>query len=60
MHFHFYYNRLTGFINMDFQSLKLFWSGNDKGTGGVGVLLAEEWWEKVFEVVRVSDRIILV
>ena len=39
---------------------KLFWSGNDKGTGGVGVLLAEEWWEKVFEVVRVSDRIILI
>ena len=38
----------------------LFWSGNDKGTGGVGVLLAEEWWEKVFEVVRVSDRIILI
>ena len=22
---------------------KLFWSGNDNGTGGVGVLLAEEW-----------------
>ena len=22
---------------------KLFWYGNDKGTGGVGVLLAEEW-----------------
>ena len=39
---------------------KLFWSGNDKGTGGVGVLLAEEWWEKIFEVVRVSDRIILI
>ena len=36
---------------------KMFWSGNDMGTGGVGVLLAEEWWEKVFEVVRVSDRI---
>ena len=36
------------------------WSGNDKGTGGVGVLLAEEWWEKVFEVVRVSDRIIII
>ena len=30
---------------------KLFWSGNEKGTGGVGVLLAEEWWEKMFEVV---------
>ena len=39
---------------------KLFWSGNDNATGGVGVLLAEEWCEKVFEVVRVSDRIILI
>ena len=39
---------------------KLFWCGNDNATGGVGVLLAEEWWEKVFEVVRVSDRIILI
>ena len=39
---------------------KLFWSGNDNGTSGVGVLLAEEWWEKVFEVVHVSDRIILI
>ena len=39
---------------------KLFWSGNDNATGGVVVLLAEEWWEKVFEVVRVSDRIILI
>ena len=38
----------------------LFWSGNDKVTGGVGILLAEEWWENVFEVVRVSDRIILI
>ena len=35
---------------------KLYWSGNDKGTAGVG----EEWIEKVFEVQRVSDRIILV
>ncbi|MCU7898061.1 MAG: hypothetical protein KZQ61_05230, partial [Candidatus Thiodiazotropha sp. (ex Lucinoma aequizonata)] len=39
---------------------KIFWSGNDKGTGGVGVLLAEEWWERVFEVFRVSDRILLI
>jgi hypothetical protein len=38
---------------------KFFWSGNNKGTGGVGVLLAEECWEKVFEVVWVSDRILL-
>ena len=30
---------------------KMIWSGNDNGTGGVGILLAEEWWERVFEVV---------
>ena len=39
---------------------KLYWSGNDKGTAGVGVFVAEKWIEKVFEVQRVSDRIILV
>ena len=39
---------------------KLYWSGNDNGTAGVGVFVAEEWTEKVFEVQRVSDRIILV
>ena len=38
----------------------LYWSGNDKGTAGVGMFVAEEWTEKVFEVQRVSDRIILV
>ena len=52
------------YVNFTFMGkdsrFKLFWSENDKGTGGVGVLLAEEWWEKVFEVVRVSDRIILI
>ena len=32
---------------------------NDKGTAGVGVFVAEEWIEKVFEVQRVSDTIIL-
>ena len=31
---------------------------NDKGTAGVGVFVAEEWIEKVFEVQRDSDRII--
>ena len=39
---------------------KLYWSGNDKGTAGVGAFLAEEWIQKVFEVQRVSKRIILV
>ena len=39
---------------------KLYWSGNDKGTAGVGVFVAVEWIEKVFEVQCASDRIILV
>ena len=39
---------------------KLYWSRNNKGTAGVGVLVAEEWTEKIFEEQRVSDRIILV
>ena len=39
---------------------KLYWSGKDKGTADVGVFVAEEWIESVFEVLRVSDRIILV
>ena len=29
---------------------KLYWSGNDKGTAGVGVFVAKEWIGKVFEV----------
>ena len=39
---------------------KLFWSGNSKGTAGVGVFVEEKWIEKVFEDKQVSDRIILV
>ena len=39
---------------------KLYWSGHYKGFAGVGVFVAEEWIEKVFELQRVSDRIILV
>ena len=38
---------------------KFFWVGNNAGTGGVGILLAEKWVEKVFDVNRVSDRILL-
>ena len=38
---------------------KLYWSGNDKGTAGVEVFVAEGCIEKVFEVQKVSDRIIL-
>ena len=38
---------------------KFFWSGNPEGTYGVGILLAESWADKVFEVQRPSDCIIL-
>ena len=39
---------------------KLYWFVNDKGIAGVGVFVAREWIEKVFEVQRVSNRILLV
>ena len=39
---------------------KLYWSRNDKDTAGVGMFVVEEWIEKVFEVQKVSNRIILV
>lgn len=39
---------------------KLFWSGHDNDTAGVGVFVAEKWIEKVIDVQRVSARIILV
>ena len=39
---------------------KFFWVGNDQGTNGVGVLLAEKWVDKVYDIKRVSDRIMLI
>ena len=39
---------------------KIFWVGNEKGTGGYGILLSEEWIEKVFDINRVSDRIMII
>ena len=38
---------------------KFFWSGNSSGTNGVGILLAEKWVEKVLQVERISDRLLL-
>ena len=38
---------------------KLYWMGNQAGTGGVGILLAEKWIDKVFDIARVSDRILV-
>ena len=38
----------------------IFWVGNDKGMGAVGISLAEKWVEAVFEVKLVSDRIMFI
>ena len=38
----------------------MFWVGTDKGVGGAGILMAEKWVEVVFDVKRVSDRIMLI
>ena len=40
-------------------SYKMFWIGNDEGIGGVGILVAEKWVDRVFEVKRVNDRILV-
>ena len=39
---------------------KFFWVGNDQCTSGVSVLLAEKWVDKVYDIKRVSDRIMLI
>lgn len=41
------------------RSYKFFWKGGDEKGGGVGVLVAEKWIEKVIEVRRCSERIML-
>jgi hypothetical protein len=38
---------------------KFFWMGCEEGVAGVGVLVQEKWIEKVIEVKRVSERIIV-
>ena len=38
---------------------KFYWCGNKSGLGGAGFLLAEKWTHNVFEVHRVSDRILV-
>ena len=37
---------------------KLCWSGNDKGSAGLGVFVAEEWIRKVFEVQSLRQNLL--
>ena len=39
---------------------KVFWIGNEIGNGGVGIILAEEWVEKVYDICRISDRLMMI
>ena len=38
---------------------KTLWIGNQEGNGGVGVMLAEKWIQKVIHVNRVNDSLML-
>ena len=39
---------------------KYFGSGLGNKFGGVGIFLSEKWWKNVYEITRVSDRIIAI
>ena len=39
---------------------KLFWMGCEKGIHGVGMLVADRWIEKVLDVKRPSERLMVV
>ena len=47
----------TRFLGVKNRRYKLWWSGNDSGMNGVGILVKEELCEKVVEIRRRSDRI---
>ena len=40
--------------------LQDIWAGNEKGRGSVGILLSEERIEKVFDIKKVSDCIVMI
>jgi hypothetical protein len=43
-----------------FGECKIFWVGGEDGLAGVGVLVAERWFDKVLEVNRFSARLMVV
>ena len=40
-------------------SCKFYWVGCEEGTSGVGILVAERWIEKVIEVKRINERLMV-
>ena len=39
---------------------KLFWIGSKNGNGGVSILLAQEWMEKVYDICSIPDRLMMI
>jgi len=42
------------------EEIQFFWQGGEKKSLGVGILVAKRWIEKVIEVRRFSERVMLV
>ena len=53
-------NEGTQFLGVFGQRYKLWWSGNSSGIGWVGILVKEEICEKVVDVRRRSNRVMVV
>ena len=47
-------------LGMEGRKYKLWWSEKGDGVGGVGIMVKEEFYEKVVDVRRVSDRVMAV
>ena len=48
------------FVGTSGRRYKLWWSGNNAGFGGVGILVKEQICESVVEVRRKSDRVMAI
>ena len=42
------------------EKYKLFWKGCSEGVSGIGVIVSEEFMDKVVEVMRVNERLMMV
>ena len=51
-----YKNGVSTTVGSGDEKYKLWYSGNEEGTGGVGIFLCEDLVQNVIEVVRFSDR----
>lgn len=50
----------TGVLMMGKDSeCKMFWIGNNFGLGGIKIQVARKWIDKIFEVKRVNDRLMM-